>query len=258
MASAVGKIISDHRPTPTNAKQAKEVENKTAELVKELVTDSDPPTLEKRKPGRPRKDSPGRPPKSPGRPKTPPVDLPQKPPELGSVRQERSAEEIARILRNGPIINQLKHMRAAFPELTGELDNYNPHGHSPEDNLMVLESIEQAVVFEIEKMTAPFMIEKVITGAEDGIMKTAVMYPESPISKAVLNFNGISQALLNEKPTVYELKLWQVKHGVKCLPKEPWKRMLLNVARVGYGVFMENFGAPSRNAEGDKSKYEAL
>jgi hypothetical protein len=253
MASAIGKIISDHRPVPSNARDAKEQSKKTEEMVKELVPDIDAPPQEKRKPGRPKKSTSV----SPGR-KTPPVDLPQRPPETSTGKQERSAAEMARILQNGPLIEQLKHMRATFPELTGELDNYNPHLHSPEDNMLVLESIEKTVVFHIESMTAPFMIEKTITGTEEAAMRTALMYPESPISKAVLNFHGISAAMLNDKPTVYELKLWQVKHGVKLLPKEPWKRMLLNMVRLGYSVFMENVNAQEAVPNDSSNKYREL
>jgi hypothetical protein len=64
--------------------------------------------------------------------------------------------------------------------------------------------------------------------------------------------------MLNDKPTVYELKLWQVKHGVKLLPKEPWKRMLLNMVRLGYSVFMENVNAQEAVPNDSSNKYREL
>lgn len=253
--SAVGKIISNHTPTPASTKEAKEQKAKTDEIVKELAVDPTPPkspvNAEKRGPGRPRKNS-----QSPKR-KGPLPELPTVGKDSAG-NSQKTAGEVAAAIRNRGIITQLRYYREYFPDLTEELKHYNPHAHSPEENLQVVQAIDDAVLFEIEKSQTPFIVEEAIKGAESAMLAAAVSNPGNWASKVALNFEGISGALLNDRPTVLELKLWQVKHATNLLPKEPWKRMVLNVLRIGSSVFRENFRAGQTQGPEDTSKFSGL
>lgn len=246
----IGSIIKDHRPTPTSTADEKAAKQKQDEIVKELVPDQQ--AKEKRPVGRPRKNSADGPvpapaptqratSKSPSR-KTSGIDLPQVPPKTGTEHPEVTAEEAARQIGNRAVIRQLRAYCRRFPDFAPP-PGYNPHLYSPEQNRLVIEEIKEAVRSEIEFLTAPCLVSDGIVQAEVAATAWAVQQdPGNPLAKAVGNLQSASSAILGDKAISLDLGLLECEIS-GFLPKNPYLRLAINVARVLMTVWNRNSSA---------------
>lgn len=239
--SGIGRIISDHRPTPSSAAEEKASKQKTDELVKELVRDA--PTGEKKGPGRPRKNSadaatPRPKSKSPSGRNLP--DLPQMAPKTGvqSDAQTVTAEDAARMIGNKSVVSQLMVYCKRFPQHAPPA-GYNPYMYSPEQNALVIDAIKTAVGAEIEMLTAPCLISDVLTQGEQTATMWAVTNPQHPAAPVVANLQSASSALLSDRAVSLDIGL------IECqltglMPKNPYLRLLINAVRVLARVYTTN------------------
>lgn len=252
----LGDVVLNHRPTlaPSEEKAAK---NKQAEIVKELVPDNNAAAVEKRGPGRPRKNSGDTPQpkpransKSPSR-KAGEPELPHVAPKTGT-SSNVTAEEAAAAIGNQSVVRQLRVYCKRFPQFAPPA-GYNPWLYSPEQNRRVIDEIKQAVKAEVEFLTAPCMIRDSIGEAERIATLWAVTHPDSPASSTILQFRNASSAVLSDPAVDLDLALLECEIS-GFLPDSPIVRLLINTGRVLLKVFNNNAAQPQQ-AQTDEKKF---
>lgn len=231
-ATAIGKIIQQSGATPKTSSESKALKQKTDEIVKELVNETQQSTQQqKRGPGRPKGTSPGR-------PKTPPPGLQ----ELNGVSTTlpplpnfNPAEKI----RNEILIRKLNIYVRKFPEYSGFFQAYNPLMHHPDENEKIISAFLDLIHTEIEFATAPAAVSGIITGAEEAAVIWALDNPGHPATKVIEDLYGVSSSVLQDKAVSLDVRLLECEIA-GFLPKNPRLRLLLNVARSVFQYWQKN------------------
>lgn len=221
--TAIGKIIKEAGGAANDKKNAvKEAKQKTDEIVKELVNDSQQPQLTKKGPGRPKGSG-----TSPGRPKTPPRTLE----EINGSPQFRAGLNPAEKIRNEMAIHKLRMYIRKFPEYSKFFEGYNPLEHHPDENEKIISSFLELIHLEVEFATAPAAICDAIQGAEQAAAYWAIKNPTHPAAKIVEDLSGASNAILSDKAVSLDIRLLECEI-TNVLPKNPKLRLCLNICRT--------------------------
>lgn len=265
-AAAISKIIENANKQQESGISEKDLARERAESRKEIVKELVPPEEPPKKRGRPPKTTqneqqPAAAPKSPKSPRLPPnLKLPKEPQPFfqpQDAQHSPHAIAIANKIKNQPLVAQLDLMRRKFPGLTGELNQYNPWLHSPEENLMMIESIRFAVKREVEFLTAPAVITDGLQWVEDMALAWSAENYDHPVAPFMTDLAGTTNALLNDKAVSLDVAL------VECeisdfMPKSPWARLAINAARVISKVWSRNYGMRRMKPVGPVDRYSDL
>jgi len=222
-STAVGKIIQGAGAGSDKKAAAKEAQQKTQEIVKELVSDVQQPAIQKRSPGRPKGSG-----SSPGRPKTPPHTLNEM---NASQPPGKSVLNPAEQIRNQMLAQRLRLYVRKFPEYANFFTGYNPLDHHPNENQQIADAFLELIHSEVEFATAPAAISATIEGAEQAAVVWAIKNPTHPAAKIVEDLSGASGAILNDKAVSLDIRLLECEI-TGFLPKNPKLRLCLNVCRA--------------------------
>ena len=225
-ATAIGKIVQQSGATPKTSSESKALKQKTDEIVKELVNETQ---QQKRGPGRPKGTSPGR-------PKTPPRPSLQ---ELNDDSVTLPNFNPAEKIRNEILIRKLNIYVRKFPEYSGFFQAYNPLMHHPDENEKIISAFLDLIHTEIEFATAPAAVSGIITGAEDAAVIWALENPGHPATKVIEDLYGVSSSVLQDKAVSLDVRLLECEIA-GFLPKNPRLRLLLNVARSIFQYWQKN------------------
>ena len=140
-----------------------------------------------------------------------------------------------------------------FPELFGGiLQSVDIESSSVEDLYALANVCKETVLASTQIHTAPNLVENLINGMELSILNVAAN-SDDDTTRQLINLRGLSKAIKSDPIIASDLKFISI-DLLDWVPSNPYIRLGMNIAKVGYGVFMHNAYGGKQGSEPSNSE----